>query len=55
MFLFEIYVLTVGLWVHVSLHFESPLSALACGGRECFSVWSLQVTMEYRGAEQVVT
>ena len=55
MFLFEIYVLTLGLWVHVSLHFESPLSRLACGGRECFSVWSLQVTMEYRGTEQVVT
>ena len=55
MFLFEIYVLTVGLWVLVSLHFESPLSRLACGGRECFSVWSLQVTMEYRGTEQVVT
>lgn len=55
MLLFEIYVLTVGLRVHVSLHFESSLSRFACGGRECFSVWSLQVTMEYRGTKQVVT
>ena len=55
MLLFEIYVLTVGLRVHVSLYFASPFPRFTRGGRERFSVWYLQVTMEYRGTKQVVT
>lgn len=47
MFLFEIYVLTMGLWVHVSLHFETHFphwhveaeSALVSGPFR--SLWSI--------------
>ena len=54
MLLFEIYVLTVGLRVHVSLHFASPFPRFTRGGRERFSVWYLQVTMEYRGQNRLL-